>query len=74
MTDYHKPKLPVKVGDLVKWRYWQSDIFEGPEPIGIVIKIHTFYAPPFAEVLYVTGKIQYESIDALELVSSGSTK
>jgi len=69
MVDEHKSNLNIKVGDLVKWRYWQSDVFEGRQPIGLVVKIHTFYTPAFVEVLYVNGKIQYESIDALELVS-----
>jgi hypothetical protein len=45
-----------------------SDVFEGPSPVGLVIRIHTWYTPPFAEVLYTTGRIRHESTEALEIV------
>ena len=63
-----KEKLRISVGDLVQWKYWDSDIFEGPQPVGLVLKVHDWYHPSIAEVLYTSGRIQHESTEALEIV------
>lgn len=59
----------IRVGDLVRWRFWRDDIFEGPQPIGLVVKVHGSYNPAVVEVLYNSGYTQWESVDALEIVS-----
>ncbi len=58
----------IKIGDLVRWKFWMSDVFEGPQPIGIVVNIMHWFHPKVCEVLYTNGKIQHESIEALEIV------
>jgi hypothetical protein len=63
-----KDKIHVSVGDLVRWKYWMSDVFEGPPPLGLVVKIYDWSTPHIAEVLYTTGRIQHESTEALEIV------
>ena len=65
---YENEKINVSVGDLVRWKYWDGDLFEGPQPVGLVIKLHNWYHPPIAEVLYTNGVIQHESTHALEIV------
>jgi hypothetical protein len=45
-----------------------SDVFEGPPPLGLVVKIYEWHTPHIAEVLYTTGRIQHESTEALEIV------
>ena len=58
----------IEIGDLVRWRFWMSDVFEGPQPIGIVINILHCFTPKVCEVLYTSGRIQHESMEALEIV------
>lgn len=58
----------IKIGDLVKWKYWMSDVFEPPQPIGIVVNILYEFSPNVCEVLYTNGRKHHESIEALELV------
>ena len=61
-------KKRVSVGDLVKWKYWDSEILEGPQPVGLVLNMHDWDHPAIAEVLYTNGIIQHESAEALEIV------
>ena len=58
----------IKVGDLVRWKFWMADVFVGPQPVGLVIKIHDWYYPAIAEVLYTNGIIEHESAESLEIV------
>ena len=58
----------IKIGDLVRWKFWMADVFEGPQPIGIVINVMHYFCPKVCEVLYTNGKFQHESIDSLEIV------
>jgi len=58
----------IKIGDLVRWKFWMSDVFEPPQPIGIVVNILYDFSPKVCEVLYTNGRRHHESIEALELV------
>lgn len=58
----------IRIGDLVKWKFWMSEVFEGPQPVGIVVNILYEFSPNVCEVLYTTGRKHHESIEALELV------